>query len=63
MTRKDYVMLAAALKSVQPQSFLVNEPWAHIAQHMRDVEALADALASDNPRFERQRFLTACGMR
>ena len=50
MTRKDYVNLAAAL-SVFPTS----------AVHRAYVEAIADVLAADNPRFDRDRFYKAAG--
>ena len=73
MTRKDYVMIAAALR----------ETLAHIASN-GDSERLSDngrtfnsgeqsgmryaalrvmeALANDNPRFERETFLKACSL-
>jgi hypothetical protein len=73
MTRKDYILIAAALR----------ETLAHIACN-GDSERLSDtgrthlggeragvrhaalrvmeALASDNPRFERETFLKACGI-
>lgn len=62
MSRKDYVAFAAVLKS-------------HIDLHARNespssVQALewlagdmAGTLATDNPRFDRARFLKACGVR
>lgn len=55
MPRKDYIALAAALKSVQPWS--VGNRW----QHMQDVRAIAEALAADNPRFDYVRFYEAAG--
>jgi len=73
MTRKDYILIAAALR----------ETLAHIASN-GDSERLSDdgrtfnsgeqsgvhhaalrvmeALASDNPRFERETFLKACSL-
>lgn len=60
MTRKDYVLLATALASVKPGP----EPLMRSierAQHAKDCEAIADALA-ENPRFDRERFLKACGV-
>lgn len=73
MTRKDYILIAAALR----------ETLAHIAS-TGDSERLSDngrtfnsgeksgvhhaalqvmeALAAENPRFERETFLKACGM-
>lgn len=57
MTKKDYELIARALKRAHEN---VNggqtvEDGAKLA-----AEYLADALAQDNPRFDRERFLTAC---
>lgn len=57
MSRKDYQRLAAALAS--------NRPADHWCPNKReqwrlDVKAIADALANDNPNFDRGRFLGAC---
>ncbi len=51
MTRKDYVLIAAALNSC-----------AQGADKSTVVYQLADALARDNPRFDRERFLKAAGV-
>ena len=58
MTRKD-ILIAAALKRQQPA-----EHWDanKRCQFGLDVNSIADALASDNPRFDRERFLKACGV-
>lgn len=55
MTRKDYQLIAAVLKKFTAEDGNVVE---------RDAMAydLADALASDNPRFDRDRFLVAAGV-
>jgi hypothetical protein len=56
MTRKDYVLIAEALARA-------DRPYAEgRAQHRTDCEAIADALAQDNPRFDRERFLKAAGV-
>lgn len=52
MTRKDYVLIAAAIKGVGPDS----DTASNIAH------TLAAALAQDNPRFDRRRFLVAAGV-
>lgn len=57
MTRKDYVLIADRLRSRR----------AHTAGYAtagfdHAVEAVADALAADNPRFDRARFLIAAGV-
>lgn len=56
MTRKHYVLLARALAHVQP----MDEEPISFQQWADDVRAIADVLAADNPRFDRQRFLFAC---
>ena len=55
MTRKDYVILADVLAKFTAEGGVVVE---------RDAMAydLADALALDNPRFDRERFLVASGV-
>lgn len=60
MTRKDYLLIAEALKSVSPQG-----PWVDEGdhQHKADCCAIADALAADNPNnFNREQFLSNCGV-
>lgn len=61
MTRKDYVAIAAALKRVRDSQW---EPWnPNLFSRICDEHAytVADALAADNPRFDRTRFIEACG--
>jgi hypothetical protein len=55
MTRKDYVLIAQTLAQFTGDSGDVID---------RDAMAydLADALAQDNPRFDRERFLVASGV-
>lgn len=53
MTRKDYILLAAAFAASQPNDPAEYNGWAAA------VVAVADALETDNPRFDRQRFLFA----
>ena len=61
MTRKDYVAIAAALHRTGMAS--------RIGKGMNGEQALrlaaadiAATMAADNPRFDRERFLKACGM-
>jgi hypothetical protein len=61
MTRKDYILLAEALASAKPPSINYGETVHAPDQHIADCEAIADALA-ENPRFDRARFLRACGV-
>jgi len=55
MTRKDYVLIAATIKAQ------TEELDAHLDTLYRTACKLAVALASDNPRFDMQRFIKACG--
>ena len=60
MTKKDYVLIAANIADVMD--------WAHDADTdaITAIEAVAErvatALKADNPRFDRARFLAACGV-
>lgn len=51
MTRKDYPLIAAALKRL-----------ADSADKEACATAIAYALGADNPRFEHKRFLADCGV-
>ena len=56
MSRKDYIRLAAALRGV------VNDEAASVGESpgvRRTIIAIEDALAADNPRFDREKFLEA----
>jgi hypothetical protein len=65
MTRRDYVRIAAALRSARP----IDEPRnggdlmaiGARAAWLTAVEHVALALAQDNPRFDRARFYAAAG--
>lgn len=66
MTRKDFELIAAALKAAAPTvhstgAFGIALDIA-IAQHQRTCEEFARRLALVNPRFDRARFLAACGV-
>lgn len=61
MTRKDYVLIAAALKRARVQGAYSHD------EHMRAgvdfaASCVADALAQENARFDRERFLKAAGV-
>jgi hypothetical protein len=58
MTRKDYVLIAAALK----QSFSPIYQTSGGAQWEQCVYDISDVLEKDNSRFDRNRFLIACGL-
>ncbi len=57
MTRKDYIVLAEALRSTKPS---VTSSWQHDEQWELDVVAIAEALKRDNPRMNYDKFFTAC---
>lgn len=59
MTRKDYVMIAETLADLMAD--FNNGGDDTISLTLVAVE-LAETLAKDNPRFDRDRFLTACGV-
>lgn len=63
MTRKDYVLIANSLK----ECLLIAEGNGSAAAYFnngvkRAALSLSDDFARDNARFDRERFLTACGV-
>lgn len=63
MTKKDYVAIARVISDGQ----FINCPTAaeyqiNLATRSKIGRQLADVCASDNPRFDRARFLAACGV-
>jgi hypothetical protein len=53
MTRKDYVMIADTIAT----------GWHSSGEAKRDIAVtLANVFEIDNPRFDRDRFLVACGV-
>ncbi len=58
MTKKDYELIAAALKVAGDHAGSAERT----DQHRRDCSILAAELASENPRFDRARFLKAAGV-
>jgi hypothetical protein len=61
MTRKDYVLIAEVLSN-SAQSHALN-PFTGESLFNELVRDFADALQGDNPRFNRARFLEACGVK
>jgi len=57
MTRKDYDILAGAMRSACPEKH-----WDpnKMAQWEVTINRLVDALAADNPRFKQGLFIAAC---
>lgn len=60
MTKKDYELIAGAI------SFAVDkydgEDWTMLGAGAAIAGLIADELAEDNPRFNREMFLKACGV-
>lgn len=56
MTRKDYILLADALKAVADATEYPERLGAQLA-----ANEIAHRLQRDNPRFDRERFLKAAG--
>jgi len=64
MTCKDYITLARAINAAANHAATHAETPAHAAGAAGAVadmvHFMADALAYDNARFDRERFITAC---
>lgn len=58
MTRKDYVLIAQAIKG-QVNFFIGDQLVLQVIKAI--AISVAMALATDNPRFDRDRFMQACG--
>lgn len=61
MTRKDYIALASAMRASRPTD-AAESYVACMIQWEVSCDMLADALTEDNARFDRKRFLMACGV-
>jgi hypothetical protein len=59
MTRKDYVMIADTIKTARKVELTNGTVLVSVA-HLANT--LATELEIDNPRFDRARFLDACGV-
>lgn len=59
MTRKDYVMIAETLRQNR-KDFNEGEDGLMLLTIL--AHQLANGLEADNPRFDRARFLVACGV-
>ena len=59
MTRKDYVLIAQTIADLMSD---FNNGGDDSCSLSIVAEELADTLEKDNPRFDRARFLDACGV-
>ena len=64
MTKKDFELIAGAVRDIYWRAVNDNGMDEDQAEEPRELAAyaLADALATTNPRFDRARFLAACGV-
>ncbi len=62
MTRKDYIALADAIRFSLPIEENSAEYLAQFHGVRRTAFSISDVLARDNSRFDRERFLKACGV-
>lgn len=56
MTKKDFVLIAETFAERKPQNRVNMISW------VEGVEKMANKLENTNPRFNRQKFLEACGI-
>lgn len=59
MTRKDYKLIAEALLDSKPAEPCESTVYV---QFVFSCSRVANALESDNPRFDRNKFMKACGV-
>jgi hypothetical protein len=59
MTRKDYELIARVFAGTKPNTDRCSPEYV---QWQYDVQALASELRQTNSRFDRARFVTACGV-
>lgn len=62
MTKKDYELIAYAIKEVKTRHYFLADPIAQDAIK-KVAENIAQALMHDNPRFIYDKFIEACGIR
>lgn len=60
MSKKDYQAIARAIHEVKTRADVRPDSGALAALLADTVDALSDVFATDNPRFDRERFLEAC---
>ncbi len=59
MTRKDYIAFAKIIRAHRER--WLDEDCGECPPILAIADDMADLFSNDNPRFDRQRFLQACG--
>ena len=62
MTRKDYVRFAAVINSLDCPYTGKRIKYGWNGAKFALAEKISDVFAADNPRFDRAKFLKACGV-
>lgn len=66
MTKKDFELIAAALRASRPDPMRIAASEEYIEgcenQFRLSCETITKAVQTTNPRFDRARFLAACGV-
>jgi len=60
MTHKDFVAISGAIASRWKMAQSIQNRLARESHYMEVATSIADVMAADNPRFDRDRFLIAC---
>lgn len=63
MTKKDFQLIADALSYAKPSKTAKPTGYKHRLEAWNNsVHTMADYLSVTNPRYDKQRFLVACGI-
>ena len=62
MTRKDYIAIAKVFQNRADMARNIQNAPSRLAHYSEVAADLADVLAQDNQRFDRARFIKACGL-
>jgi len=62
MTKKDYKLIASAFSERLSLAGKIQNKKSRETHYKELAQTLAEKLATENPRFDRQRFLSACGV-
>lgn len=62
MTKKDYVAIARAINEGRAETLIGDEPSTHTKAVDGVAMRIADAMEDQSDKFDRARFLKACGV-